>query len=78
MTDRFAIPGNDNVALVNARLGRWALGLNFHHHDAFPRGTDLSHFSQDYLNGIARRFNQRARKTLGFETPADRLRAALH
>ena len=38
----------------------------------FPRGTDLSRFSQDYLNRIARRLNQRPRKTLGFETPADR------
>jgi IS30 family transposase len=44
----------------------------------FPRGTDLSRFSQAYLNGIARRLNQRPRKTLGFETPADRLRAVLH
>jgi hypothetical protein len=32
----------------------------------------------DYLNGIARRLNQRPRKTLGFETPADRLQAVLH
>jgi transposase, IS30 family len=44
----------------------------------FPRGTDLSHFSQDYLNRIAQRLNQRPRKTLGFETPADRLQAVLH
>jgi hypothetical protein len=43
----------------------------------FPRGTDLSHFSQAYLNKIALRLNQRPRKTLGFETPADRLRAVL-
>jgi hypothetical protein len=34
----------------------------------FPRGTDLSRFSQDYQNRIARRLNQRPRKTLGFET----------
>jgi hypothetical protein len=34
----------------------------------FPRGTDLSRFSQAYLNRIARRLNQRPRKTLGFET----------
>ena len=43
----------------------------------FPKGTDLSHFSQAYLNKIALRLNQRPRKTLGFETPADRLRAVL-
>ena len=43
----------------------------------FPRGTDLSQFSQAYLNKIARRLNRRPRKTLGFETPADRLRAVL-
>jgi IS30 family transposase len=43
----------------------------------FPRGTDLSRHSQDYLNRIARRLNQRPRKTLGFETPADRLQAVL-
>jgi IS30 family transposase len=39
----------------------------------FPKGTDLSQFSQGYLNKIALRLNQRPRKTLGFETPADRL-----
>ena len=43
----------------------------------FPRGTDLSRFSRAYLNRIALRLNQRPRKTLGFETPADRLRAVL-
>jgi IS30 family transposase len=44
----------------------------------FPKGTDLSRFSQAYLNTIALRLNQRPRKTLGFETPADKLRAVLH
>jgi IS30 family transposase len=39
----------------------------------FPKGTDLSQFSQGHLNKIARRLNLRPRKTLGFETPADRL-----
>jgi len=43
----------------------------------FPKGTDLSRFRQAYLNRIALRLNQRPRKTLGFETPADRLRAVL-
>lgn len=39
----------------------------------FPKGTDLSQFSQAHLNKIALLLNQRPRKTLGFETPADRL-----
>ena len=44
----------------------------------FPKGTDLSVYSQSYLNRIALRLNQRPRKTLGFETPAARLQAVLH
>jgi len=43
----------------------------------FPKGTDLSVYSQAYLNRIAQRLNQRPRKTLGFESPADKLRAVL-
>jgi IS30 family transposase len=43
----------------------------------FPKGTDLSAFSQTHLNKIALRLNQRPRKTLGFESPADRLNAVL-
>ena len=39
----------------------------------FPVGTDLSTYTQAQLNAIARRLNTRPRKTLGYETPADRL-----
>lgn len=39
----------------------------------FPKGTDLSVYSQADLNKVALRLNQRPRKTLGFNTPADKL-----
>jgi IS30 family transposase len=37
-----------------------------------PKGIDLSSYSQPKLNAIARRLNERPRKTLNFETPAER------
>ncbi len=43
----------------------------------FPEGTDLRAFSQAKLNRIADRLNTRPRKTLDYETPADRLAAAV-
>ncbi len=43
----------------------------------FPKGKDLSIYPQAYLDKIAKRLNQRPRQTLGFECPADRLRAVL-
>jgi IS30 family transposase len=41
----------------------------------FPRTRDLAEVSQRELNRVADRLNTRPRKTLGFQTPADRLAA---
>ena len=43
----------------------------------FPKGTDLSRFSQEQLDAVALQLNQRPRKTLGFSTPADKLDGVL-
>ena len=38
----------------------------------FPKGTDISPYSQAKLNAVARQLNTRPRKTLNYETPAER------
>jgi IS30 family transposase len=43
----------------------------------FPKRTDLSGYNQSELDKVALRLNQRPRKTLGFQTPASRLRATV-
>ena len=43
----------------------------------FPKGTDISLHSQAKLNAVARQLNERPRKTLAYETPADRFKACV-
>jgi IS30 family transposase len=42
-----------------------------------PKRTDLSGYTQSQLDKIALRLNQRPRKTLGFQTPASKLRTSV-
>jgi IS30 family transposase len=43
----------------------------------FPKGTDLSRYSQPYLDKVACELNERPRETLGFRTPAAKLAEVL-
>ena len=38
----------------------------------FPKGVDISAYSQAQLNEVARKLNERPRKTLEYQTPAER------
>jgi len=37
----------------------------------FPKGINLADVSQAKLDAVARQLNERPRKTLGYETPAE-------
>jgi IS30 family transposase len=78
---RFTIATNVQVYFCDPR-SPWQRGSNENTNGLvrqyFPRGTNFARISQAHLNAIALRLNQRPRKTLGFETPADKLQAVLH
>lgn len=43
----------------------------------FKKGTDLSGYTQQDLDEVVRKLNQRPRPTLGYDTPAKRLKQLL-
>jgi IS30 family transposase len=43
----------------------------------FPKGIDLSSYTQAKLNAAAWQLNTRPRKTLNYETPAERFNACV-
>ena len=42
-----------------------------------PKGIDLSRYTQAQLNKVARQLNERPRKTLEYETPAEKFQACV-
>ncbi len=80
MHKRFTVATNVKVYFCDPR-SPWQRGSNENTNGLlrqyFPDGTDLSGHSQAHLNKIAKRLNERPRKTLGFESPADTLSKAV-
>jgi len=77
---RFSVATNVAVYFCDPR-SPWQRGTNENTNGLlrqyFSRKADLSAYSQDELDAVAARLNGRPRKTLAFETPADRFAAVV-
>ncbi|MGW6263481.1 IS30 family transposase, partial [Streptomyces sp. NPDC055085] len=77
---RFTL-GTDVEVYFADRKSPWQRGSNENTNGLlrqyFPKGTDLSGYTQENLDAVALKLNTRPHQILGFETPADRLAAAV-